>query len=251
MITDRQSFRFEVCANGVESCLAAREGGADRVELCAALEVGGLTPSYATLAGARKVEGLGLHVLIRPRSGDFNYTAAEVDIMADDIRMAARVGADGVVLGCLTPEGDIDVEAVRRLKEAAGGCSVTFHRAFDCCRNASSALEQLVDLGVDRILTSGQRATAEEGIPLLRELNLQAAGRIRILAGSGVNAGNIAKLYRETGIREYHFSAKRKLATRMTYFNRSVYMGTPGGDDYGYECTSAEAVRLTIEALAR
>ena len=174
---ERNLFRFEVCANGVESCLAAQAGGADRVELCAGIPEGGTTPSYGEIMVARRVlTTTRLHVIIRPRGGDFLYTPLELERMEADIEVARQLGADGVVIGCLHEDGTIDMESNRRLVEKAQGMSLTFHRAFDRCRDSFEALEQLIDLGFDRILTSGQQPKAIEGAPLLQKLHQQAAG---------------------------------------------------------------------------
>ncbi len=249
-VKQRKDFKFEVCANGVESCLAAQQGGADRVELCAGIPEGGTTPSYGEIAIARKLlHETKLHVIIRPRGGDFLYTPLEVERMVADIDMAHRLGADGVVFGCLNQEGEIDMELNRRLMECSKGMSVTFHRAFDRCKNPLLALEQLISLGFHRILTSGQMPTAEQGIPLLVDLFAKAEGRIGILAGCGVNEQNIDKIYQETGITEYHFSGREKKQSKMAYHNAAVYMGTPGKEEDVLEYTSAERVRATISRL--
>ena len=201
-----EKYQFEVCANSVESCLAAQAGGAGRVELCAGI------PSYGDIIVAREtLTATRLHVIIRPRGGDFLYSPIEQRIMLKDIDNARRLGADGVVFGCLTAKGDIDIPLMKQLMEAAQGMSVTFHRAFDVCRNPQKALEDIISLGCDRILTSGQQPTAEQGIPLLKGLQKQAAGRIILLAGCGVNETNIAHIAAETGIREFHFSARETL----------------------------------------
>ena len=150
------TYTFEVCANSVASCLAAQEGGAHRVELCAGIPEGGTTPSYGEITMARRLLHIRLHVIIRPRGGDFLYSPIEVETMLEDIRMARRAGADGLVFGCLRENGDIDIETTRRLIDAAEGTPVTFHRAFDHCRDPYRALDELASLGVTRILTSGQ-----------------------------------------------------------------------------------------------
>ena len=240
---------FEVCANGVESCIAAQDGGADRVELCAGIPEGGTTPSYGEIKVARRVLGhTRLHVIIRPRGGDFLYSQLEVERMVDDIRVCRQLGADGVVIGCLRADGSIDAGACRRLVDAAEGMAVTFHRAFDRCREPLRALEQLCGMGISRILTSGQQPTAELGIPLLRQLNEAAAGRISILAGCGVNEGNIRRIRELTGVSEFHFSARTPVRSRMEYINADVYMGDKGADEGTLMYTSAERVRRTIEA---
>lgn len=188
-----KDYQFEVCANSVESCIAAQAGGADRVELCAGIPEGGTTPSYGDILIAREVlQQTKLHIIVRPRGGDFLYSSTEQRIMLKDIENARRLGADGVVFGCLTAEGDVDIPLMEQLMKASQGMSVTFHRAFDVCRNPQKAIEDIIALGCNRILTSGQQSTAEQGIPLLKELQQQASGRIILLAGCGVNEANIA-----------------------------------------------------------
>ena len=246
-----EQYVFEVCANSVESCVEAQAGGADRVELCAGIPEGGTTPSYGEICMARELlTTTRLHVIIRPRGGDFLYSPVEQETMLRDIEMARRCGADGVVIGCLTPQGDIDVALARRLVEAAQGLSVTFHRAFDVCRNPSEALEEIIDLGCHRILTSGAQATAEAGIPLLKQLHEQANGRIRLLAGCGVNEQNILRIASQTGIREFHFSARHTLQSAMQYRNEVVSMGgTVHINEYERNVTSSQRVADTIAQL--
>lgn len=244
-------YQFEVCANSAESCMAAQAGGADRVELCAGIPEGGTTPSYGELVIAREVlTKTLLHVIIRPRGGDFLYSPTEQRIMLKDISNARRLGVDGVVFGCLTAKGDIDITFMRQLMEASQGLSVTFHRAFDVCRNPHEALEEIIELGCDRILTSGGKASAEEGIPLLKELQQQAEGRITLLAGCGVNENNIARIAAETGIAEFHFSARENVESNMLHRNNKVAMGgTVLIDEYSRPITTAERVKETIKAL--
>ena len=242
---------FEVCANSVESCIAAQAGGTDRVELCAGIPEGGTTPSYGDIVIAREVlQKTKLHVIIRPRGGDFLYSPIEQRIMLKDIDNARRLGADGVVLGCLTDDGEIDIPLMKQFMEAAQDISVTFHRAFDVCRNPQKALEDIISLGCDRILTSGQQATAELGIPLLKELQQQAAGRITLLAGCGVNETNIARIAQETGINEFHFSARETVASRMQYRKERVPMGaTVQINEFERNVTTKERVKKTIGKL--
>lgn len=246
-----KNYLFEVCTNSVESCIAAQEGGANRVELCAGIPEGGTTPSYGEIAMAREVlTTTRLHVIIRPRGGDFLYSPIEIKTMLKDIEMARRLGADGVVFGCLTANGEIDVPVMEQLMEASEGLSVTFHRAFDVCRDASKALEQIINLGCDRILTSGQQATAELGIPLLKELRERAKGRITLLAGCGVNEKNICRIAKETGIQEFHFSARESLKSGMTYKNEAVSMGgTVHISEYERNVTTVKRVKDTIGNL--
>lgn len=246
-----KNYTFEVCANSVESCLAAQAGGANRVELCAGIPEGGTTPSYGDIAVARELlKETRLHVIIRPRGGDFLYSPVEQRIMLKDIDLARKLGADGVVFGCLTAEGDVDLPLMRQLMEAAEDMSVTFHRAFDVCRNPQQALEDIIGLGCHRILTSGQQPTAEQGIPLLKNLQQQADGRIILLAGCGVNETNIARIAQETGIHEFHFSAREQMESDMLYRNPQVSMGgTVCIEEYSRPLTTSKRVSQTIAAL--
>lgn len=244
-------YTFEICANSAESCVAAQAGGAHRVELCASMPEGGTTPSFGEIRLARKLIDIRLHVIIRPRGGDFLYTPLELDIMEEDIHMARQAGADGVVFGCLTPEGDLDMPAMRRLMKISEGMSVTFHRAFDYVRSPKQVLEQLIDLGVNRVLTSGQQPTAMQGASLLAELVRQAAGRIVIMPGCGVNEWNIAELAACTGASEFHFSARELKESKMLLRNPALSMGSSDQDEYAHPVTTAERVRHTIQALSK
>lgn len=203
---------LEVCAADIESALAASRGGAQRIELCSALSADGITPSAALIAAARAIPDLKLHILIRPREGDFVYTPSEEAVMMADIGLAADLGADGVVIGALTPQGEIDIPMCMRLasKAAARGLQVTFHRAFDRCIDPFNALEQIIAMGCSRLLTSGHAPTAQQGIPMLRKLHDQAAGRIIIMPGAGVNPSNANLILQETGCTEIHSSAREK-----------------------------------------
>lgn len=240
---------LEICAGSVESAIAARDGGAQRIELCAALEIGGITPSAGIIAEARKVEGLALNVIIRPRGGDFLYNSYEAESMIHDIQLCKKLGVDGVVIGALTADGDIDTSLCRRLIDAADGMSVTFHRAFDMCRNPQQALEELIALGCDRVLTSGQATTAETGIPLLKELVEQAAGRISIMPGCGVNSGNAAMILQETGATEIHASARKSVGSGMRFRHSGVSMGNPDSDEYARKETDAQEVRTIVKSI--
>lgn len=251
---NREEFKFEICANSVESCLAAQEGGADRVELCAGIPEGGTTPSYGEIKLARKLlTKTKLHVIIRPRGGDFLYTPLELERMEEDIRICRELGVDGVVFGCLTEEGEIDREVNRRLVELARPMSVTFHRAFDRTADPMKALEDIISLGCNRILTSGQQPKAIDGISLLAQLEKKLKEYplppIQLLAGSGVNEENIRQIFDATGIHEYHFSARVNVVSKMKHYNHEVYMGTKGADESNSLVTSAEKVRNTIKQL--
>lgn len=251
---NREEFKFEICANSVESCLAAQEGGADRVELCAGIPEGGTTPSYGEIKLARKLlTKTKLHVIIRPRGGDFLYTPLELERMEEDIRICRELGVDGVVFGCLTEEGEIDREANRRLVELARPMSVTFHRAFDRTADPMKALEDIISLGCNRILTSGQQPKAIDGINLLAQLEKKLKEYplppIQLLAGSGVNEENIRQIFDATDIHEYHFSARVNVVSKMKHYNHEVYMGAKGADESNSLVTSAEKVRNTIKQL--
>lgn len=249
-------YRFEVCANSVESCLAAQDGGADRVELCAGIPEGGTTPSYGEIAAARRaLTRTRLHVIIRPRGGDFLYTPEELERMADDIRVCRALGVDGVVFGCLDAEAGIDRAACDRLRAAAEGMSVTFHRAFDHTRCPMEALAWLNAAGYDRVLTSGQMPTAELGADNLAAYRQvldrrRAEGHLIVLAGCGVNETNIRAIHDRAGVCEFHFSARVPVASAMRWRNPAVYMGDKGADETAILRTSAERVRRTIAALA-
>ena len=188
------SYILEVCADSVQSAVAAQEGGADRIELCSGLVIGGLSPSPALFKQIRKYTDLKIRTLLRPRFGDFCYDDYEFQTLKEEVEMFRELGADGVVIGMLNPDGTLDMERMEVLVNAAGDIGITLHRAFDVCRDPYEALEQCASLGIDTILTSGQKSSAWEGRGLLAELAEQAAGRVEILAGAGVNPGVIEKL---------------------------------------------------------
>lgn len=218
---------IEICANSAQSCVEAEAGGAKRVELCAGIPEGGTTPSYGEIRMAQRLTSkIDINVIIRPRGGDFLYTEAEIGSMLLDIELCKQLGVHGVVFGCLTKEGDIDVPLMRRLIETAAPLSVTCHRAFDVCRDPFRAMEELMDLGCDRILTSGQQSDAVKGIPMIKQLVERADDRIIIMPGCGVREENIALIEQETGAKEFHTSARSVLYSRMEYRNEQVPMGS-------------------------
>ncbi|MHB1057186.1 MAG: copper homeostasis protein CutC [Rhodanobacter sp.] len=208
---------LEVAANSVASALAAQEGGAGRVELCTALELGGLTPSSGQVAMARERLAIPLYVLIRPRAGDFLYNDLEGETMQRDIEACAAAGCDGVVLGVLDADGRVDMPRCRALIAAAGSMGVTFHRAFDLAHDPLASLEDLIALGCERVLTSGGQASAPEGAELIRRLVELSAGRIAVMPGAGVEAANIGWLREATGATEFHASAKRQHPSGMRW----------------------------------
>lgn len=216
---------IEACVDSVESAVAAERGGAKRVELCAALLEGGLTPSAGAIRIARDRLGIGLHVIIRPRGGDFLYSDVEHGVMLEDVATAKTLGADGVVIGALTPDGRVDVERTRALLERARPMSVTFHRAFDMTRDPFEALETLVELGVDRLLTSGQEESAVAGLDLLKELVVRAGERLVVMPGGNIHERNVAKIARETEAKELHVTGFVDVESGMEFKNPRVYMG--------------------------
>lgn len=241
---------LEICAADMESVRAAAAAGAHRIELCSALAEGGVTPSAGFIAEARKICGdMALMVLIRPRGGDFVYSREELECMLGDIELCVRLGADGVVIGALTPEGDIDKEACRRMVSAAGGMSVTFHRAFDMARDPVQALEDVIALGCDRILTSGQAPSAQEGASMLRQLREQAAGRVWIMAGAGVKSSNLVELLRDANPDEVHASASVIRKSAMRFRRDDVKMGAPDADEFSRKTTDEAEVRALVKIL--
>ncbi|MEC5142576.1 copper homeostasis protein CutC [Chitinophaga sp. 212800010-3] len=241
-------FTLEICAASVASCIAAEDGGANRIELCDNLLEGGTTPSHGTIAVARDKVKIDLYPIIRPRGGDFLYTDLEFEVMIKDIERCKQLGCNGVVIGILTPDGRIDKQRCKLLTELAWPMGVTFHRAFDMTDNPFEALEDIISIGCERILTSGSRNTAVEGAPLLKDLLERANDRIAIMAGSGVRSGNIAQLIKATGIMEYHTTAKAYEESKMIYRNPNVSMGgIPGVPEYGISVSQKKEVALIRE----
>jgi copper homeostasis protein len=217
--------QLEICVDSVESALAAQAGGADRVELCSALFEGGLTPSAGLLEVVRERVNLSVAAMMRPRGGDFCFTDDEFAVMECDLVMAKELGANVAVIGMLNPDGTIDAERTAKLIEMARPMQVTFHRAFDMARDPFEALDVLIGLGVDRLLTSGQERTAVEGMDLITELVRRAGTRISIMPGGGVTERNLEKILRVTGAREIHGSASGTKESRMTFRNTRIVMG--------------------------
>jgi len=215
--------KIEVCCFSVESAKIAEKVGADRIELCDNYNEGGTTPSYASIKLAVKELNIPVNIIIRPRGSDFLYSDMEYELIKEDVKIAKKLNANGIVIGFLNTDGSIDVERTKEIIEIARPMEVTFHRAFDRCKNPFEALEQLIDIGINRILTSGQRKTAIEGIDLLTELVEKAKNRIIIMPGSGINDKNISKLINNTKAIEYHSSAKMFKSSKMNYINRRFY----------------------------
>lgn len=211
--------RLEICANGIKSLRNAMDGCAQCVELCEALEVGGLTPSFGTLAMAADIAFIPIRVLIRPRPGNYIYDEEEVEMMKTDIMLCKKLGFEGVVIGALNEEGKLDVATLKTLMEAGEGLKFTFHRAIDACVNPFEAMEQLIELGFDKVLTSGGKPTAEEGIPMIAEMQLRFGDRINIMPGGGVNLGNVREIINMTGVKHCHAS----LSHWVPRFNEKLY----------------------------
>ena len=239
---------IEVCVDSMESAREAVRGGADRLELCANLIIGGTTPSPSLIREAAKL-GVPVNVLIRPRFGDFLFTQDEKQEQLEQIAQLKALGASGAVVGALRADGSLDTEFLAACRAAAVDLTLTLHRAFDVCADAQEALEQAAALGVDTILTSGQCATALEGAALLARLVRQAEGRLTVMPGSGVNAGNIAQLYARTGARAFHLSAKRTVSSGMAFRRAGVPMGLPMMSEFERFVTDAEAVAAAKRAI--
>ena len=239
--------RVEICVDSAEGAWAAERGGADRIELCDNLLEGGTTPSAGCIKTVRRGLKIRLHVIIRPRGGDFLYSDTDFEVMSEDIRLCKDLGADGVVIGCLTAGGDIDRARVEALVQLAQPLSVTFHRAFDMCRDPRKALEELVSLGIDRILTSGQEASCLEGLDVLCALQKQAAGRIIIMPGGGITTRNVQKIVSMTGVTEVHLSARTTVESRMEYRNSRVFMGGAlRPPEFSWKTTDENSVREVV-----
>lgn len=241
---------IEVCSNSLRSSLAAQEGGAYRVELCSSIPEGGCTPSYGEIKLNREHLKIKLNVIIRPRGGDFLYSDEELHIMEEDIKMCASLSVDGVVFGVLTPSGEIDMVSNSRLIAAAGSMTKTFHRAFDMTCNYSKALEDIISLGFDTLLSSGGAENAEMGANCLAEIIHQAQDRITVMPGCGVTENNIAKLQEIIGARAYHMSARKSYESGMIYRNPNVSMGgTVKIEEYSTNYTAKERVAESIKKL--
>lgn len=217
--------KLEICIDSAASAVAAQRGGADRVELCAGLIEGGTTPSAGTIKAVRRAASLGVMVIIRPRGGDFLYSEWEMESMLEDIHTAKSLGADGVVVGCLKADGTIDTDKSRVLIQAARPLPVTFHRAYDLCRDPLQALEQVIELGAARLLTSGQEASVLEGADLIRTLREKAGSRLIVMPGGGITPRNVAKIVQLTGASEIHMSCRKTADSGMTFRNSRVFMG--------------------------
>lgn len=245
-----KNYTLECCVDSVESAIAATEGGASRLELCACLQLGGTTPDLNLYREVNSFSHLPVNVIIRPRFGDFCYTPSERAIMIRDVCMFQQEGVNGIVIGVLTPDGKLDLPFMEKLISCADGCAVTLHRAFDMCADPFEALEQAICLGCSSILTSGQQSTATEGAELIAKLKAAAAGRIEIMAGSGISSKNIAGLVAATKSTAYHLSAKMVLDSPMTFRRQGLSMGLPLMSEYDLWRTDSREV-ATVDHILR
>lgn len=244
-----ENYILECCVDRLASAINGEKGGANRFELCANLVIGGTTPSLTLFRQVRKHTNLPVHVLIRNRFGDFCYNDDEIEEMCDSIKAFADEGADGVVVGALTPEGDLDEKALRKFAKSAGKAKLVLHRAFDMCRESFSALSKAKELGIDTILTSGQKGNCVDGSPLIKELIERAGKEINILIGAGVSADAIKKVYEMTGGTNYHMSGKKVIDSKMLYRREEVSMGLPSLSEYDIWETSAEEIAKAVKVL--
>ncbi len=241
--------KIEACVNSAMSAIEAQAGGADRVELCENMPEGGCTPSAGAIAFARKRLTIDLFVMIRPRGADFCYSDGEFEIMQEDVRVAKSLGADGVVFGILKPDGTIDSERMGRLIELARPMGITCHRAFDMTRDPFEALDALMAMGIDRVLTSGQANSALAGAPLIRALIARAVGRIIVMPGHGIKEHNMRDAIRLTGASEYHLYLPKQVPTTMTFIRDDVKMGKPELSEYSVTLVDAEKVGMVKRVL--
>jgi len=244
-MNDKKYF-IEIATSDFITTKSAVEGGADRIELCANLAEGGVTPSYGYIKKCRDSFTVPLYPIIRPRGGDFLYTAEEFDVMMYDARLCRQLGCDGVVIGLLNKDGSIDITRTSRLVEAVYPLGVTFHRAFDRCVDPIAAMEQLIGVGCERILTSGQKQNAMDGVELIAALNRLAAERIIIMPGSGVRKENVKWLAEQTGCAEFHSSLRSKIESNMEFVQPAF-----SGDNESYTNNAIEVndVKAFREAL--
>ncbi len=246
------AYMFEVAVDSIDSALIAQSAGANRIELCAGLAIGGITPSHGMVAVAQQQLEIPINVIIRPRRGDFLYSQSEFEMMQQDIAYAKSLNVNGVVIGMLQADGNIDIDRTRILIEQARPLDVTFHRAFDMAVDPVQALEDLIGLGVNMVLTSGQESSAKKGLPLIAKLVERANGRIKIMPGAGINPTNIRLVVEQSGASDFHFSGKAVVQSGMDYRNDKLAMG--GGDNLSeYELTVADAntIREVIDNANR
>jgi copper homeostasis protein len=247
----KKPITLEICLESVDSVIAADRGGAQRVELCANLLEGGTTPSAGTIRAARENAKIAINVMIRPRGGDFLYTDTEFTSMQHDIRMAKGLGADGIVLGLLLPDGTVDVERTRHLVEMARPLPVTFHRAIDVSRDLLEALEDVISTGAARVLTSGGQPSVIDGAPVVAKMVQAAKDRIIVMPGCGIRPDNVLAILESTGASEVHIALEEKTPSGMQFLKAEIPMGGVEGREYLRFVTLEKAVRNVVEILNR
>ena len=244
------NYKLEICVDNSESAFIAQEAGADRVELCDNLTEGGTTPSLGTILTVRKDLKIALNVIIRPRGGDFMYSDTEIEIMKKDIEICREIGADGVVLGILKRDGNIDVERTSELIKLARPMSVTFHRAFDMCYDPVKGLKDIIKTGADRLLTSGHKNSAYEGLDLIAGMVKQADGRIIIMAGGGINLSNIERVIKRSNAAEFHLTARKIINSRMNFLRDGISLGgNKEINEYSRKVADAVMIRKIVSLL--
>ena len=244
------NYKLEICVDSVESAINAQAAGADRVELCDNLIEGGTTPSYGSLASARNNLSIGLHVIIRPRGGDFLYSDLEYDLMRRDIEICGESGIDGIVTGILLPGGNIDIERTAKLFEFAYPMSTTFHRAFDMCSDPVQGLEDVISTGASRLLTSGLKNKAQDGIELIRQLIIQSGDRLIIMPGSGIDETNAALIITATKAREIHLTGRNIIESEMIFRRQGINMGgVTGVPEFSRKVADTERIKKIIGIL--
>lgn len=241
---------IEVCASSLQSALNAQSGGAKQIELCDNLYQGGTTPGPGTLELAREMLTIGINVLIRPRGGDFLYSDIEFETIKRDILFCKKMGCDGVVIGFLNADGTINTEQTRQAIELARPMTVTFHRAFDMTIEPYKAFDQLIEMGVDRLLTAGQKNKAPDGAQLIAELVKRAGNELIVMPGSGINENNIAWIQKTTGAKEFHLSGQKPLQSRMLFRKEGIFLGgIPEIPEYEISETDVGRIRRVVEIL--
>lgn len=239
---------LEICADSVESAMAAERGGAQRIELCGSLIEGGVTPSAGLISAVRNRLSIDVYVMVRPRGGDFCYSREEFETMEQDVLTAKQLGGDGIVFGILQEDGDVDVSRTRHLVEIARPLKATFHRAFDMSRDLNKSLADLIEAGADRVLTSGREQNVEDALSVIASLMDAAAGRIAIMAGGGISESNVRRIIRETCVREIHASVRVHVPSPMRYRNERISMGLSKGREYQRVTVLEEKVASLLQA---